>query len=348
VHAAAGHAPAQAGMPGCFCVVHWRARGCLDNGEQARCGRRATPGRGVSPGLCWDGGLQGWAGPGVSGRTLCLISPVGRGSLLGPWPAAGRGRAAGAGRGRLALSSAPAVTGHLRGSRAQTGAPGDTAALLRVLCEQLAAMASFGDAPAGDLAAGEKIFKTKCAQCHVAEAGGGHKQVLQQRRRARGGVGRSPPPNLRSRCLRSLCRPPGPQPGRPVRPSVGHSCGLRLLQSKQGEGGHLAGGEALQTPGRQSAAHAGAVCLLRVLWRCLVLPDRPDRGTRVHAWFDIAAHGTLVGGRAPMHPPRTPSAARPRQQTLLAAPFLAAGNPVRREWRRGGRLCSRSAAQPPV
>lgn len=27
-----------------------------------------------------------------------------------------------------------------------------------------------------DLARGEKIFKTKCAQCHVAEKGGGHKQ----------------------------------------------------------------------------------------------------------------------------------------------------------------------------
>eukprot|EP00887_Chlorella_sp_A99_P003518 scaffold7.g3518.t1 len=37
-------------------------------------------------------------------------------------------------------------------------------------------MASFADAPAGDAAKGAKIFKTKCAQCHVAEKGGGHKQ----------------------------------------------------------------------------------------------------------------------------------------------------------------------------
>lgn len=38
-------------------------------------------------------------------------------------------------------------------------------------------MASFADAPDGDTAKGAKIFKTKCAQCHVAEKGGGHKQV---------------------------------------------------------------------------------------------------------------------------------------------------------------------------
>ena len=30
--------------------------------------------------------------------------------------------------------------------------------------------------PLADVARGEKIFKTKCAQCHVAEKGGGHKQ----------------------------------------------------------------------------------------------------------------------------------------------------------------------------
>ncbi|KAK8942240.1 Cytochrome c [Platanthera guangdongensis] len=37
-------------------------------------------------------------------------------------------------------------------------------------------MASFSEAPPGDSKAGEKIFKTKCAQCHTAEKGAGHKQ----------------------------------------------------------------------------------------------------------------------------------------------------------------------------
>ena len=41
-------------------------------------------------------------------------------------------------------------------------------------------MSSFKEAPAGDSAKGAKIFKTKCAQCHVAEKGGGHKQVNAQ------------------------------------------------------------------------------------------------------------------------------------------------------------------------
>jgi cytochrome c2 len=42
-------------------------------------------------------------------------------------------------------------------------------------------MATFAEAPPGDVAKGEKIFKTKCAQCHVAEKGGGHKQVTTTR-----------------------------------------------------------------------------------------------------------------------------------------------------------------------
>ncbi|KAI8553897.1 hypothetical protein RHMOL_Rhmol05G0052100 [Rhododendron molle] len=37
-------------------------------------------------------------------------------------------------------------------------------------------MATFEEAPPGDPQRGEKIFKTKCAQCHTVEKGAGHKQ----------------------------------------------------------------------------------------------------------------------------------------------------------------------------
>ncbi|XP_073386212.1 cytochrome c isoform X2 [Physcomitrium patens] len=37
-------------------------------------------------------------------------------------------------------------------------------------------MATFGEAPKGNGKAGEKIFKTKCAQCHGIAASEGHKQ----------------------------------------------------------------------------------------------------------------------------------------------------------------------------
>ena len=46
-------------------------------------------------------------------------------------------------------------------------------------------MSSFAEAPEGNVAKGAKIFKTKCAQCHVAEKGGGHKQVCAWRERER-------------------------------------------------------------------------------------------------------------------------------------------------------------------
>ncbi|KAM7280905.1 hypothetical protein ACFE04_008039 [Oxalis oulophora] len=37
-------------------------------------------------------------------------------------------------------------------------------------------MASFELAPPGDAKVGEKIFRTKCAQCHTVDKGAGHKQ----------------------------------------------------------------------------------------------------------------------------------------------------------------------------
>ncbi|GFY95253.1 cytochrome c-2 [Actinidia rufa] len=37
-------------------------------------------------------------------------------------------------------------------------------------------MASFTEAPPGDIKSGDKIFRTKCAQCHTVDKGAGHKQ----------------------------------------------------------------------------------------------------------------------------------------------------------------------------
>ncbi|WVZ04916.1 hypothetical protein V8G54_018262 [Vigna mungo] len=39
-------------------------------------------------------------------------------------------------------------------------------------------MASFDEAPPGNSKSGEKIFKTKCAQCHTVDKGAGHKQGI--------------------------------------------------------------------------------------------------------------------------------------------------------------------------
>ncbi|KAG2375563.1 Cytochrome c-2 [Vigna angularis] len=39
-------------------------------------------------------------------------------------------------------------------------------------------MASFDEAPPGVAQSGDKIFRTKCAQCHTVEKGAGHKQVV--------------------------------------------------------------------------------------------------------------------------------------------------------------------------
>ncbi|KAF3514392.1 hypothetical protein F2Q69_00002600 [Brassica cretica] len=37
-------------------------------------------------------------------------------------------------------------------------------------------MSTFDEAPPGNPKAGEKIFRTKCAQCHTVDKGAGHKQ----------------------------------------------------------------------------------------------------------------------------------------------------------------------------
>jgi hypothetical protein len=47
-------------------------------------------------------------------------------------------------------------------------------------------MGSFGEAPKGNAKSGEKIFKTKCAQCHAVEKAGGHKQGEKNKQKKKG------------------------------------------------------------------------------------------------------------------------------------------------------------------
>jgi mono/diheme cytochrome c family protein len=86
-------------------------------------------------------------------------------------------------------------------------------------------MASFADAPAGNVTAGEKIFKTKCAQCHTVAQGEGHKQVragsaaMLEARTSHLLPRRAAPPAAATDAFRA---PAGPQPGRPVRQDLRH------------------------------------------------------------------------------------------------------------------------------
>jgi mono/diheme cytochrome c family protein len=49
-------------------------------------------------------------------------------------------------------------------------------------------MGLFGEAPKGNGTNGENIFKTMCAQCHVVEKYGGHKQHDIKKGKEKGGL----------------------------------------------------------------------------------------------------------------------------------------------------------------
>lgn len=99
-------------------------------------------------------------------------------------------------------------------------------------------MATFGDAPAGDIAKGAKIFKTKCAQCHVAEKGGGHKQVKDQR--------------SASFTVRTI----GTQSRRLVWTNFWHNPWVLLFQSEQREASPLVGGDLIRLLAQPQEIHS--------------------------------------------------------------------------------------------
>ena len=121
--------------------------------------------------------------------------------------------------------------------------------------------------------AGAKIFKTKCAQCHVAEKGGGHKQVRARRRRARARDRN----HRRARLLVAFARARrvslmslideltpiarlanvGPEPRRFVRTRLRHHGGFLVLGGEQEQGRDVERRHAVRLPVEPEKVHPG-------------------------------------------------------------------------------------------